>query len=225
MFQKELVVVSGIAGAVFVSVALFASLAVRTVQRDAKTVAEDTLPGLVNAGDAINRINENWFDANLLLNLDSKESRSNLIQKINANSTAPLWQSYSKAIFDQQDAQLFNQMESNRTAFTMVRKDYFNLIQADKLPEARQLLVARVEPAFVQYHNSAVNLFRLNAEIGRQRADRIIRLSWWTPYALGGFCVMILLVGVFVGFKASLGAFSGVWLDKAENAHAKRLKL
>lgn len=218
MFQKEVLVFGSIASAVFVAVALFASRAVRTVHRDSKMLAEDTLPGLVNAGDAINRMNENWFNAHLLLSMNSREARSNLVQKINANSTEPLWQRYNQAIFDKRDAELFSQVENRRAQFLAGRNEYFKLIETAKISEATTFFETNLEPLFSEYRSSAVNIFRLDAGIGQQRADRIIRFSWWTPYALGAFCVMVLLAGIFVGFKASLGAFSGGWNPRVKIA-------
>jgi Four helix bundle sensory module for signal transduction len=211
MFRKELVILCCLATAVFLLVALLSSWAVRAVQREGTMLAMDTFPSLVNAGEAINRTNENWFDSYLLLNLDSPAARSNLIRKISNNSTLLSWQRYSASIFDQTDRQLFSQMERDRDDYLAKRVQYFDLIEAGKMAEAKSFFELNLKPAFEKYRDSARNVFTFNAKVGQSRADRVIRFSWWTPYALAGFCVMLVLAGVLLGFKASLGAFSGAW--------------
>lgn len=211
MFRKEIVALGATALAVFALVAGAASLAIRAVEHDAKLVAQDTLPGLVNAGAAINRINENWFNTSLILNTPALASRSNLIAQINLNSTEAFWDRYGQSILGQQDADSFKAMQKSRTEFIALRERYFTLIGAANLPEAKRLYESQLKPAFTKYREDAVGLFMFNANVGQDRADRIIHFSKWTPFALAGFSVLVLLIGVFVGFKASLGAFSGAW--------------
>lgn len=221
MFRKELMILGFFAAAVFLVVAVIASWAVRAGEREGTMLAMDTFPGLVYAGEAMNRINENWFDAYLLLNMESPEARSNLIQKIDGNSALPSWRRYSASIFDQTDARLFSQMRSARDEYLAERTEYFHLIEASKMEEAKIFFESRLKPAFENYRGSAGSVFALNARVGAQRADRLIRFSWWTPYVLAGFCVMLVLAGVFIGFKASLGAFSGGWTESMQRTRTK----
>ncbi len=208
MFRKELLILSFLAALVFVTVAGVASLVIRAVQDDGKMLAEDTLPALVNAGEAIRRMDENWFNCHLLLSLDAAEARLNLVHKITDNSTNPFWRLYGEAVHGSEDEQLFARMEADRKEFLEVRADYFQRIKVGNGAGAADVFESRLSPAFNKYRGSAVKIFLFNAKLGQQRADRIIHLSVWTPYALAGFCVMVLIIGVFVGFKASLGAFA-----------------
>jgi hypothetical protein len=171
-------------------------------------VVQDTLPGLVSAGEAMDRLNENWFNAHLLLETSAPAERARLMGNIETNSTTELWQRYGQSIYDVRDAQLFRAMEIARTEFMGARSNYFELVQAGRMTEARDFFKSALEAGFKKYRRSAADIFLFNAEVGQQRADRIIRLSRWTPYVLAGLCVVIMLVGVFIGFKASLGAFS-----------------
>lgn len=221
MFRKELLILGSFAVAVFLMVAFLSSWAVRAGQREGRLLAMDTFPGLVYAGEAMNRINENWFDAYLLLNMESPGVRSDLIQKIEANSALPAWRRYNAAIFDQRDQQLFNQMERNRDEYLVERAEYFQRIEASRMEEAKILFESRLKPAFEKYRDSARNMFAFNARIGKQRANRLIRFSWWTPYALASLCVLLVLAGVFIGFKASLGAFSGGWTENTPQLRPK----
>lgn len=224
MFRKELLITLAIALAVFVLVALLASWGVRKVQTEGKLLAQDTLPGLVYAGEALNRMSDNWMLAHRLLNPESDKQRDELIRQINSNSTEPMWQSYKEAISEERDAVLFAKMEKDRDAFLQKRVSFFKLVEAHEAGAGKVFFEAELNPAFRNYRGDALAIFSFNVENGKERADRLIHLSRWTPFALGGLCVLILLVGVLVGFKASLGAFSGVWLPPASADSEKRLE-
>jgi len=213
MFRKELLILSLLALVLFLVVAAITSFALRAVQHDGYMLAEDTFPGLVDAGEAIDRLNENWFNLHLLLSVQSPEAAENLIQKITANSTEAAWRRYQESIFDKEDAQLFAQVQASRSKFLEVRARYFGLIRTGDTLAAKQLFAGDLGSAFDRYRRAAEDIFQLNVRQGRARADRLIQLSRWTPYALAAFCVMVLLAGVLVGFKASLGAFSGAWKE------------
>ena len=91
MFRKELIILGGVSLLVFLLVAGAASLAVRALQRDGQTLATDTLPGLAAAGEAISRMDENWFNLYLILSVESADDRERLITTIGDNSTEPIW--------------------------------------------------------------------------------------------------------------------------------------
>ena len=207
MFRNELLFLSGLAAVIFVIVAGSATLALRAVHNDGKMVAEDSLPGLISAGEALSRIDENWFHCQRLLSLDSEQARLDFINKITTNSSHPLWQQYRESIHAQQDQQLFEKMEADREGFLKIRGDYFQVVQKNSPESAAAFFESHLSPAFDQYRHSAIQIFLFSANLGSERAGRILHLSAWTPYALAGFCVMVLLIGAFVGFKASLGAF------------------
>ena len=224
MFRKELLITLTLALGIFIIVALLASMAVRNVQRVGESLARDTLPGLVYAGSALNRMNENWMLAYRLLEPELEQRREELIQQIDANSTGAMWQSYKEAIFDRRDAELFAEMESNRRTFLAQRALYFELIRSRGTETARSFFDSQLETSFRNYRSAAVALFKLNVEEGQQRADRLIRLSRGTPLAVGGLCVLILLSGVLLGFKASLGAFLKPWAPPERTETAAHLE-
>src|SRR6266516_7252617 len=127
MFRKEIIALGLTTLVVFTLVAGAASLAIRTVESDAKLVAQDTLPGLVNAGEALNRIHENWFHASQILHTPDAQTRALLIEKVNTNATDAFWERYQESIYGQRDAETFSAMQTSRTEFIERRKRYFNL--------------------------------------------------------------------------------------------------
>lgn len=213
MFRKELIALGVVAAAVFLVVAGIALWAVRIVQYDASMVARDTLPGLENAGAAIIRLHENWFNTYRLLSVDSPETRIQLMNGIETNSTGEMWGRYSESIYDERDAQLFQAVENARADYLKARSNFFNLVRSSSMTDARDFLSGKLDSAHQKYSHAAADLFTFNAEIGQQRSNRIMHLSPSTPYLLGALGVVVLLAGVFVGFKASLGTFSLVQND------------
>lgn len=200
---------------VFLLVALIASLVVREIQRDGRLLAGDTIPGLVYAGEALNRMSDNWMTVQLLVNADQPSTRAALIKKIDGNSTVAAWQNYQAAISDPRDKSLFDELTTRRQDFFNKRKRFFELVKAGRLEEVSSFFDSQLKPSFDTYRKSAINIFSFNVAVGKARARDLIQLSRWTPYALAGFCAVVFLAGILIGFKASLGAFSGGWSDKA----------
>jgi hypothetical protein len=206
MYRKEFIILSAVAICIFALVAATNLVMERTLQYSAQMLAADTLPGLVNAGDAMSRMNDNWQSIRLLTVLPTSVARSNAIARIQANSTVDLWRQYQKAIFDPRDKTLFAQTQNSRENYKEQIQQYFDLVNGQKLDEARRFLGGKVEPAFNQYKDAAASLFQLNADIGEQRAQRIIELSRWLPWVAGLFCVVIFSFGVLVGLKGAFGS-------------------
>ncbi len=208
MFRKELIILVCVACMVFGVVAGIATLAVGVVQRDADMVARDTLPGLVNAGEAIARLHENWFNTLRLNGMESASDRAEAIALIEANSTDELWKRYRDAINDPHDTELFQSMFASRSDFLKARKNYFELVLAGRMDQAQEFFTTSLVTTSKEYRRASRDIFAFNAEVGQQRADRIMTLSRWTPGVVGLLCVGALLVGFFLGIKASMGAFS-----------------
>jgi hypothetical protein len=222
MFRKELIILGSLALGVFLFVAGVASLAVRAVQRDGSLLARDTLPGLLTSGQAMRRMEQNWFMTHELLDIESPGTRENLIQKINDNSTEFIWRDYQLEIHNGEAEQLFRELIASRNRFLATRSRYFDLVRISDNTAAKQLFETELGQAFESYRRAAGAIFKSNAAEGRARAYRLIRRSRWAPYALAAFSVMVLFVGVMVGFKASLGAFIGAWKDNGQPASGKQ---
>jgi len=206
MYRKELLILSAVAIGIFALVAAISLMMEQALQYSAKMLAEDTLPGLVNAGDAMSRLNDNWQNIRLLTELPAPAARSNLIVRIQANTTEDFWRSYQESIFNPHDEFLFAQTQQARMTCLGLVQQYFDLVNAQKIEEARQFLDVKIVPAFQQYKTNAATLFQFNAGIGQERAQRIIELSHWLPWVTGIFSVVIFSFGVVVGLKGAFGS-------------------
>lgn len=213
MYRKELLVLSVACAAIFCTVASGTYLAVNVIQRDARRIAEDSLPGIVSSGEAIEQMHRNWLITTQLISVANADERIRLMNQIETNSGEPIWDSYERAIYDPEDARLFQDLLQSQGVFLSIRAKYFQLIQDSQVTEASTLLDEQLSMAFDAYLSAANNTFRYNALRGMERSKRILDSSKWTPYLLGFISVGIFLFGMVIGFKTSLGAFSPAVVD------------
>jgi hypothetical protein len=221
MYRKEFFLLSAITFSIFAAVAVISLMMQRALQQSARVLAIDTLPGLINAGAAIDRMSDNWQNLHLLTELPTAQARSNLIQKIEANSTADLWRRYGSSTFDPQDKELFEQTLASRTNSRVLVFQYYDQVNNQNLEGAREFLRMQVEPAFLQYKSNAFNLFQLNTETGQKHARRIVKLNRWQPLLMVFFCLLVFGFGVLVGFKGAFGSLVFVAKSKSQNPKAK----
>lgn len=207
MFRKELSTIGLVASVIFLSVAAVVCWLGWSLQNESRLVVQDTMPGLINAGKAISRMDDNWQNLQVLVEVPSVPARSNLMRQIAANSTATDWDQYAAAIHNPQDRELFSRVQSARDLNLRLRQDYFSLINAGNLEDARRLLTNRFEPAFDQYRSDAMKLFTFNEGIGDERARHILWLTRLLPVGAAVFSVFIFGIGFLLGLR---GAFTGL---------------
>jgi hypothetical protein len=206
MYRKELFLFGSLIVGVFAIVAIASALLMRKLQYEGQWLVVDTLPGLVNAGEAMSRMNDNWLNIRLLTEA-SPESRSNLLAEIHANNTENLWQQYRNSVFDSEDRALFDNCQSSRSNYLALLQHYFVLVGTEKLELARKYRFDSLEPAYRLYKEDAKKLFHLNTTISGQRAARIVRLNHWLPFTAGLFSVIVFGLGLLFGVR---GAFTGL---------------
>jgi hypothetical protein len=207
MYRKELFFLAATAAGIFLAVAAVSSWMTWVLQHEARMVVVDTLPGLVNAGEALNRMDGNWERVRMLTELPLPVQRSNMIQQIQSKTTSEFWDRYQKAIFDPRDRQLFSATQAARSNCRTLAQQYFNLVNEQKLDTARQFFTNELEPSFNEYKGDAINLFQLNEQIGEKRSQRILFLSRWLPPVAGVFGIVVFALGFLAGLR---GAFTGM---------------
>ena len=209
MFRKELLLLGVVATLVFLSVAGMAAWMTRTVAHDARMLALDTLPGLVNAGEALNVMDQNWEKITSLTAVPTVQARSNVIQEIQGRTTQEFWSNYEQSIYDPTDRQLFAKVQAARAECRQLTQQFFDLVNNQRLEESRQLLAGRLTPAFSAYRSEVVKLFQMNKAFGEQRAERIRAISRWLPLAAGLSSIVVFGLGFLLGLR---GAFTGLEL-------------
>jgi len=216
MFRKEFLIISALAVMIFSLAALAGLWVAETIKKDASSIALDSLPGVVDAGAATATIQENWLRTHALVNSSSSAERAALAQQIRTQSTEKLWRDYADSIYEPQDRLNFHELVRVRTNFLALREQFLRLAESQQLPEARSFLDQKLTPAYESYRAMSEKLFQYNAQVGRERASRVIRVSRLAPWVLAFAGVVLFGSGVLVGLR---GAFTG--LDLASRPSAK----
>jgi hypothetical protein len=209
MFRKEFLAIGLLATGIFLLVAGLSFWLTRALAQEAGMLVADTLPGLVNTGEALSVMDNNWEKTLGLTALPTAEMRSNVIHQIQSRSTEEYWHRYQESIFDAHDQQLFSALQIARAHSRELTTNFWDLVNAQQLAAADQLLKDRLVPAFNAYREAGLKLFELNKEIGNQRSGRILTVARWLPVLAGVTGVLIFGVGFLFGLR---GAFTGMEL-------------
>jgi len=204
MFRKEVIIVLGLAGAVFLLITLTALGVGRIMQKTASMMALDDVPSLVNAGAAIFHIQENWGYVNQLPDTGAASNRLALIQQIRRNSPEEHWLNYRGTVYTHEEAGLYNQTMIARSNYTRLREDFFAEIQAGRLAEARASLKLTLRPNYEHYKQAAVRLFETDTKLGLSRAAQSIWYSRAFTLLFIAFGLLVFATGFLVALRLVL---------------------
>lgn len=119
MFAVALLVVGGIG-----------FMIVRQLRIDAAKIVDDTLPGLVYAGQINAELSENFARSLLVINSDSAEERELYLKRIDEGSKRvnDSLEAYRATIFEEEERQLFERLIGARNKYREDRRRAFDLV-------------------------------------------------------------------------------------------------
>jgi hypothetical protein len=179
-------------------------LIVRQVKIDAAQIVEDTLPGLVYAGQINAELSENFARTLLVINSDSTEKRELYLKRIEEGSKRvnDSLQSYRVSIFEEEDRQTFNRLVSARDKYREVRRHAFDLVKEGKRAEAARLFETELLPAYAVQKELGEALFDYNVRQCGERGRHIETVCSRTQWFVAAVCVAIFVSGFFTPFFA-----------------------
>ena len=204
MFRKEFLILCSLTAGVFLIVAVAGFWVGHTIREDADKIALDTLPGLVDAGDAMALTQDNWLRVHLLLNAQTTAEQAALVTRIQTNSNEGLWGNYGQGVYDSEERREYSELLSVRSGFLQLREEFFRLIQTGHSAEAKNFLEQKLTPAYENYRKLSKQLFEYNARSGRNRAARVVWISRAAPLVLGACAVTVFAFGLIVGLRGAL---------------------
>lgn len=205
MFQKEFLILCSLAAGVFLLVAAAGFWVGHTIREDADKIALDTLPGLVDAGDAMALAQDNWHRVHLLSNAQSAAEQAVLMEQIRINSNEGIWRDYTQSVYTPEERKEYRELLSVRSHFLQLREEFFTLVETGRLAEAKIFLTQKLTPANEAYREASRTLFEYNARVGRERAAKVIWISRAVPLILAACGGIIFVIGLAVGLKGALG--------------------
>jgi hypothetical protein len=174
------------------------------LKSDAAQIVDDTLPGLVYAGEIDTELSENFARTLLAINARSPDERAIYLKKIAEGSEKvdESMRGYQTGILEEDDRQLFNHMGTMRQKYRDIRSQVFSLLNENKRDEALRLFETELLPAYTGQRDAGQMLFKYNVRQGETRGARIEKTCRITQWAVTVICVLIFVGGFFTPFFA-----------------------
>jgi hypothetical protein len=205
MFQRELLIVTTLAGATFLLVAGTGWLAVGKLHETSKMLVIDTLPGLVDAGLVEERVHENRHLMHEMLLPHTPAERARMVQFVTTNNTQPLWRDYQDSIYSPEDRQNFQAMTLVQSNYLQTVPPFLDLVTAGKLDEATTVFFGEQSRRFQGYDAAIKKVFDYNVQQGLARGKTILSSLRYAPLAVAGLCVLVFVFGLTLGLRSALG--------------------
>ena len=172
------------------------------LERQARLIVNDTLPGLSYAGEANANLSEGFNRTALCLMSENPEERARYrkeIEEFNQRTTGYLEQ-YSHSIFDEKhDRQLYDTLLERRQKYLELRKQILDLIDNNRQSEASTLWKTSLLPAYKQYKESGEALLGYNLRLGQVRGESIMRYCLLTQFLVAIIGIVLFMVGFIAG--------------------------
>lgn len=208
MFRRELLILCSLAAGVLLTVAAAGFWVEHTIREDADKIALDTLPSLVDAGNAMALTQDNWLRVHLLANAQSAAEQATLIAQIQTNSNEGIWRDYAQSVYSPEERQEYQELLAERSSYLKLRDEFFVLIQASQPAKAKIFLKQKLTPAYENYRDISMKLFENNAKAGRDRAGKVLWISRTAPLVLGVCAVIVFAFGLIVGLRGALAGLN-----------------
>jgi hypothetical protein len=205
MYKRELLTVSLFAAVTFLLVAGAGWFAVDRLHQTSKMLVIDTLPGLVDAGLAEERLHENRHVMHEMLAPHSAAERAQMIRLVTTNSVEDLWLNYAGSVYAPEDRENYQAMLLVRSNYLQTLPPFFDLVTAGKLAEAATLFYGDQSRSFQSYDAAAKKIFDYNVQQGFHRGKSILNSLQYAPWLIGGLCVLVFLLGLALGLRSGLG--------------------
>ena len=206
MYRKEFLVITLVAVVLFLAVAGAGWSAILKLQNTSKMLVVDTLPGLVDTGQAIERMNDNRRTMFGMLNARTGAERAQLLALVRTNSTDTLWSDYTTSIFEPEDRQNYQAMVLVRSNYLQGCEAYFEMLSVGKTNEASNFFYGDLSRNFRSYNEAAKKLFNYNVRQGKDRGEIIIHITSFSLWVIAGVSVFLFVIGLFFGMRYSLFA-------------------
>jgi hypothetical protein len=219
MFRREFLILGGTMAAIFLSVAGSGFFEVRELHETSVKLVVDTLPGLVDAGLAQERINDNRFILREMLDPHTETERLQMIQTVKTNASKPLWQDYAARIFDEEDRKNYQSMMQVRAEYFQGCEQFQALVRTGNINAASAYFYGELTRRFLAYNTAVEKLFRYNVQQGIARGEIIRANSCYAPWIISVLCVVVFGLGLTMGVRA---AWSGGQRQKIAPVHEAR---
>lgn len=191
---------SVLAAAALLLIGLLGFLTVSQLKNEADNIVNSTLPALSYAGEA----NAYIVDASRTLyfvTTDDPNERAKLrdqIAELSRRTTSYL-QEYGTRVTSAEDQQNFETLQKLRAQYVSTRDQVLDLASSGKRQESLALYSKALLPAHSAVKVAADKMFAYDMSQGEIQGKRIMRICTITQITLAITCVLIFLLGFFIG--------------------------
>jgi methyl-accepting chemotaxis protein len=179
---------------------IFAFLRLQDIDKNAQTIALDTMPGALLSSQA--QINSAATYALLFQHVLAKDpaSKSDLEDAIKETRSrnAETLAKYEKTITDPRDRELFATLQTNRNDFFKASEELVRLSVAGKNEEALASFSKELTPAYSKYQETASSMVALNRTNGEVASKAILETVSSAERAILIFLGLALVSGIVV---------------------------
>ena len=191
---------AGLMALLLVGLAGFLSLSY--LRNVAKSIVEDTLPGLSYAGEA-NAYLADAYRTLLIITTQDPQERERARQTMEnlTHRTTEYLRRYESSIFTEEDHANFCALQKVRMEFTALREEVLKLAETGRKEEALALFHKSLVPKQAELKKAGEKLFAYNMREGETRGRSIMAICTVTQVAVACFVVVVFALGFFVGFS------------------------
>jgi hypothetical protein len=176
-------------------------LSVEHIKRNAWLVVEDTLVGLRDSS-MVNADLVESFNSMVLLNMaDTPAERQHCredFQRYNVEVSAFVT-AYSDSIFTGEDQANYQHLLACRREYLKIHRQIFDLVDAGKYFDAKQLFQTSFMPAYMDYKAAASRVMKYNADEGKSRGEIILQVCTVTQFFIAGAGIVLFAMGFLLG--------------------------
>jgi hypothetical protein len=171
------------------------------VKGKAHGIIEVTLPDLSEAGMATADLTEDFNRTLLMATAASGEERTRYGREAGhfADESRQLFDLYGKGVFAPGDHMNFERLRECQTNYFAIRRQVYDLADADKKQEAIALCRSSLLPSYKAYDGAGEVLLGYNINRGEARGESILRFCRFTQYAVAGCVVALFVLGFIIG--------------------------
>ncbi len=177
---------------------LYAYFGLTAIDRDARRIAEDCLPGVYQIGrlETLNLTNYSLTQRMVFVTNPAKRAEMEQTMKANTAEMNALYETYAKTITTAEDRELYNQILAARGPYSEERKRFITDLGSMTGDQAAARLFERLDPLYQNYYKAIAALVDLNRANGEESGTDI------------GVTVSSARRGIVVGLLGAL--FAGV---------------
>jgi len=167
---KRIVIGGATMLALLLTVGALGVIALRNVENTASSrLRDDAIPGIIAMSDIGEYTLAGHIQVLLASGSTNNADRDKFIVEgaTHAEQVSKAMEAYERAIADQTDRANFGQLTTLRAAYLAARKDFVELIKADKKADAEKFLGEKVGPAFKAYRDQTDAMLRWNQDAAK----------------------------------------------------------